>query len=45
MQVQRGTINTTIKINELLKKRLDKIKVHPRQSYAEVLEKLLEETQ
>jgi len=32
----------TIKISDSLKKRMDKLKVHPRQSYGEVIEKLIE---
>lgn len=33
---------TTIKISEETKKKLDKLKVHPRQSYEEVIKKLVE---
>lgn len=32
----------TIKISESIKKKLDKLKIHPRQSYGEVIGKLIE---
>lgn len=34
---------TTIRISKIIKKILDKLKVHPRQSYDEIIEKLAEE--
>lgn len=32
---------TTIKLDEETKKRLDKLKVHPKESYDEILQKIL----
>jgi len=34
-------VNTTIKITEKLKKDLDSFKIHPRQSYSDVLDLLI----
>ena len=34
-------LTKTIKISEKLKKELDKIKVHPRQSYEEIISELV----
>ena len=34
-------VNTTIKLNERIKKFLDDIKIHPRETYAQVLERLI----
>lgn len=35
--------NTTIKISSKTRDKLEKLKIHPRQSYDEVIEKLLED--
>ena len=35
-------VDTTIKISKETKKELDKLKIHPRQSYEEVIKKLVE---
>ena len=34
-------VNTTIKLNEKIKSFLDDIKVHPRETYAQVIERLI----
>jgi len=36
---------TTIKVSESAKRKLDKIKLHPRETYEDVILRLLEETQ
>jgi len=35
-------VNTTIKLSQEIKKKLDEIKVHPRETYAQVIKRLLE---
>jgi len=37
------TIDTTIRISSEIKKRLDDLKVHPRQSYNEIIEQIIEQ--
>jgi len=35
-------ITTTIRLNEAVKQELDKLKIHPREPYEEVIKKLIE---
>jgi len=42
---KRMAQTTTIQIDRSLKARLDKIKIHPRETYNDILERLLEDLQ
>ena len=36
-------VNTTIKLNEELKQKLDDMKIYPRETYADIIERLIQD--